>query len=231
MYKEPVLHVCQWCHKEYLTLSPKSKSCSKACAKQLWREKVRQLGHTVYQSGCGRKKNCTPWNKGKPCPQLCGKGNGFYGHSHTEETKQKIRKSSYETKHKNKSFNVSRVEQQIKEDLLQKFPDLKCQYKSKQYPFNCDFYIPQLDLYIEYQGHWTHGIDNHKILGPYNPSNLEHQQVLLKWRAKNTKYFDIAIKVWTIKDPLKQQYVQKNNLNLLKFYEYEDFVEWFNKLD
>lgn len=231
MYKQPVIHVCENCGKEYTTLSPKSKCCSKTCAKHLWYKKVNELGHNVYQSGVGRKKGITPWNKDKKCAQLSGENNGFYGKSHTEETKQLIRKNSYITKRKNNSFHISKEEQCIKEDLFKKFPTLKCQYKCDRYPFNCDFYIPQLDLFIEYQGHWTHGIDNHKILGPYDPFNYEHQLVLEKWRAKHTKYFDIAIKVWTQIDPLKQQYAEKNNLNLLKFYTYEKFSEWLNKLD
>jgi len=36
------------------------------------------------------KKGSVPWNKGKKCPQLSGKNNGFYGRKHSEETKHKI---------------------------------------------------------------------------------------------------------------------------------------------
>ena len=64
-----------------------------------------------------------------------------------------------QTKKKNNSFNKSIQEEQVYQLLLQKFNknDIIRQYRSTLYPFNCDFYIKSLDLYIEYHGTWTHG--------------------------------------------------------------------------
>ena len=67
--------------------------------------------------------------------------------------KQKVKDS----KKKNKTFGKSKSEDQIYQLLLQKFNKVERQYKSEQYPFACDFYIPSIDLYIEYQGFYTHG--------------------------------------------------------------------------
>lgn len=230
MYKESKERICENCGNIFLTLSPKQRYCRKACHKKAWKKKVQELGHTIYQGKCGVKKGTIPWNKNKKCPQLSGENNGFYHKQHTKETLDKIKETVYKVKSKNNSFNISKEEQQIKDYLLSKFSDLKCQYKSEEYPFACDFYIPSLKLYIEYQGHWTHGIYRHKILGLFDPLNLEHQNVLKIWKDKHTKYFDRAIKTWTELDPLKQQYIDKNKLNLLKFYTLEEFMEWFNKL-
>ena len=46
------------------------------------------------------------------------------------------------------------------------YPDTIRQYKDSRYPYNCDFYIPCLDLFIEFQGYWTHG--EH----PFNPNDI-----------------------------------------------------------
>lgn len=231
MYKILTKHICQNCNAEFYTLQPKQKCCSKKCTKQLWKKDIQKLGHTKYTSNIGRKKGSIPWNKNKKCLQLSGENNGFYNKKHTEETKEKIRKTSYNTKRKNNSFNTSQEEQTIYKYLLLKFKHVYTQYKSKKYPFNCDFYIPEKDLYIEYQGHWTHGIYNHEILGNYNPNNPKHQEILKIWRNKNTKYFNNAIYTWTILDPKKLQFIQKYNLNLIKFYSIREFMEWYDKLD
>ncbi len=64
-----------------------------------------------------------------------------------------IQQKNFETKKKNHTFNSSKIEQQFKEYLEQNYPnDFEYQYRSELYPFNCDFYIKSLDLYIEIQG-------------------------------------------------------------------------------
>lgn len=227
MYKEYHIHICKWCKKEFKTLNPKTKCCSKKCTKNLWKQKVKILGHKLSVN-TGRKPGCIPWNKNKKCPELSGKNNGFYGHTHSEETKVIIKNKVYETKYKNNSFHVSKEEQKISELLLKRFPNLKTQYKSEKYPFNCDFYIPELDLYIEYKGHWTHGIYCHKIYGNYDKTNLEHINLLKIWEEKHTKYFDKAIYVWTILDPLKLNYIKQHDLNYIEFFTISDFIKWYN---
>ena len=39
------------------------------------------------------------------------------------------------------------------------------------------------------------------------------------------------IRIWTIKDPQKQEFANKNSLNYLKFYTLNEFIEWYNKLN
>lgn len=68
-----------------------------------------------------------------------------------------IVKKGEETKRKNNSFNTSTQELSVFEKLKLKFNDVKCQYKDDRYPYNCDFYIPDIDLFIELNFHWTHG--------------------------------------------------------------------------
>ena len=144
-----------------------------------------------------------------------------------------IREKGYQTKRRNNTFSTSNFEKKVKELLLQKFPDLKCQYKSDKYPFNCDFYIPGLDLYIEIQGYWAHGtINENRIYGPYDPSNPEHLCLVAKWQKQlddGHEAYRKAIRVWTVSDPLKRQTAKDNGLNWLEFWTFDEFMVWYEK--
>lgn len=72
----------------------------------------------------------------------------------------------------------SSFEEKVYDLLKEKFINIKRQYKSKVYPFHCDFYIPNLDLYIEIQGHPSHGKE------PYNKNDKKHQEILNLWQRK-----------------------------------------------
>ena len=112
-----------------------------------------------------------------------------------------------------------------------KFHILKRQYHSKLYPFDCDFYIPKLDLYIEYQGFKSHGTE------PYNENKIDHQLLIKDWRKrsnelnfkgqKKSKYLDF-INVWTVSDPLKRTVAKNNNLNWIEFFNMKQFLKWFD---
>lgn len=71
-------------------------------------------------------------------------------------------------------------------------------------------------MFIELQGTWLHG------LHPYNCNLIEDINKLNKWKSKNTKFYDIAIKVWTISDPKKRETAKKNNLNYIELFNKED---------
>ena len=113
-------------------------------------------------------------------------------------------------------------EEKIKQLLYDKFSDIRYQYKSKEYPFNCDFYIPCLNLYIEYQEHWSHG--KH----PFNASNIQDKLKVTLWNKKCTKYYKNAINTWTVRDPLKRKTAKDNGLNWIEFFTFEEFIRWFN---
>ena len=135
----------------------------------------------------------------------------------------------YETK-KNKSFNITIPEHKIYQYLIQKYNDVKRQYKSELYPFNCDFYIPTIDTYIEYQGHWTHGKEPY--IGTEEQDKILHQlqskaSLMISKGNKNSQYLR-AIKVWSKSDPLKREIAKKNNLNWIEFFNMNQFLDWFN---
>ena len=144
----------------------------------------------------------------------------------------KINEKRYISKKKNKTFISSKEEDEIYNLLIQKYPNTIRQYCSEKYPFQCDFYIPEIDTYIEYQGHWKHGKE------PYLETNIQKEKVKLweekskeiNFKGKNKKTYNDAIYTWTISDPLKRETAKKNNLNWIEFFNMKEFMEWYNQI-
>lgn len=134
-----------------------------------------------------------------------------------------VLKKISDTKRKNKTFVSSNPEKIILEKLHSKFKEVFIQYRSDKYPFDCDFYIKDLNLYIEYQGYWNH--NRHPFTG-----NKEDCEILNRWKqkAKTNPAYITAIDVWTKRDPLKRKTAKENNLNWLEFFTMKSFEDWFN---
>ena len=125
------------------------------------------------------------------------------------------REKRYNTFKEHNTFNKSTIEQQFYDYIITIFPNVQTQYKNEIYSYACDFYIEDIDLYIEINGTWTHGPH------PYNENNKDDIGLLNKWKSKNTKYYNNAIYTWTQLDVKKQQIATDNNLNYLVIYEYK----------
>ena len=154
--------------------------------------------------------------------QTCLEKYGVENYCQTPEFIQKM----YNTKKKNNSFHISKEEEKAYNILLTKFSkdDIIRQYKSDLYPFACDFYIKSLDLYIEYNGTWTHGI------GSFDSNNLDHIKLLNKWKSKNTDFYRTAIYTWTDLDVRKLETFKKNKLNYKIFWNLKEVKDWINSL-
>lgn len=102
--------------------------------------------------------------------------------------------------------------------------DIITQYKSKEYPYYCDFYIKSINLYIEIQGHWTH--NDH----PFDINNLNDQLIMDIWRTKSLsdKYYKNALNTWTIKDIEKRNTAIQNNLNYLEIFGKTDLNKYID---
>ena len=138
---------------------------------------------------------------------------------------QKLKKE-YITKKKNKSFKNSIAENIIFNKLQKKFQNVQQQYYSEEYPFRCDFYIPDLNLYIEYQGTWTHGGK------PYQGMDTDLAKLeIWKEKAKSSKFYENAINTWTIRDPLKREIATQNNLNWIEFFNETEFLQWYEAIN
>jgi hypothetical protein len=130
----------------------------------------------------------------------------------------------YKTKKLKGTINTSLPEKETFIKIKEKFRDAIYQYKSKEYPFMCDIYIPSLNLYIECNYHWTHG--DHL----FNENNKDDISILNSWKIKNSEYYKNAITTWTIRDINKYNIAKKNNLNYLIFYSLEEFNKWYENL-
>lgn len=83
----------------------------------------------------------------------------------------------------------------------------------KRYPYNCDFYIKSLDLFIELNAHWSHG--NHW----FDPTNPHDQQRLSQLKTHRTKAYRQAVDIWTQVDLEKRAVAKKHQLKYLVFWD------------
>lgn len=164
-------------------------------------------------------------------------GSAFHNNNMSEEHKKKLSEShkgllkgrklseetlkikltkEYITKKLNNSFNTSKPEEELYKKLLEenKHKTIYRNYKDERYPFYCDFYIVEDDLFIELNAHWTHGGK------PYDPNDISCQQQLKEWqeKAKTSQYVANAIQTWTVRDVEKQRVAKEHNLNYKVIY-------------
>ena len=142
-----------------------------------------------------------------------------------------IQKKAYEGRQRNGAFITSIEENEVGKLLKEKFPDLKTQYRDDdRYPFTCDFYIPSLDLFIEYQGYWTHG--GEPYTGTENQLKIvegwKRKSDELNFKGKFKKSYKIAINTWTVSDVQKRETAKENKLNWVEFFNKESLIEFIN---
>lgn len=128
------------------------------------------------------------------------------------------------TKQTNHTFSTSNIEEQFAQYLDSQGTQYIRQYHSELYPFNCDFYIPKYDLYIEINAMWTHNTH------PYNQNDINDILELENWKSKKSAFYKNAIQVWTVSDPKKQEYAKNNKLNYLCSYntKIENLIDEYN---
>lgn len=54
--------------------------------------------------------------------------------------------------------------------------------------------------------------------------------MILKEKAKKSKFYENAINVWTQRDVRKRNVAKENNLNWLEFFSLKEFNNWYNNL-
>ena len=130
----------------------------------------------------------------------------------------------YNVMTKNHSFNTSKPEEELYLYIKEKFPSVKRQYKDKlRYPYNCDFYIPELDYFIELQGYYTHNTH------PYNPNSISDQVLVERYKERYGPKCQ-AITIWTSKDPEKRDCAKRNHLNFKEVWNLEEGKKFIDSL-
>ena len=135
---------------------------------------------------------------------------------------------------KNNTWNKSKQEEYVYKKLISKFNNVKRQYYSDLYPFKCDFYINDLNLYIEYNGSDLH--NDHPFTGSKDDlieiEKIKQKAAVIKEKTgKNISRYDNKIKIWTISDVNKRNIAKINNLNYKEFFNLKEFDNWFNNLN
>lgn len=193
--------------------------------------KERILSNSKAQSDCRwynngkQEKRCFPknkpegWVKGRLPMKEEQKKKCSDSHKGKKLTKAQLEiraSKEYLTKKKNNSFNTSKPEEELYKQLLEQYNEktILRRYKDYRYPFYCDFYIIEDDLFIELNAHWTHGGK------PYDPNDEECQKQLILWKekAKQSQFYENAIKTWTERDVEKLRIAKENNLNYKVIY-------------
>ena len=117
--------------------------------------------------------------------------------------------------------NISSWELDALNKLKLKFKDVRYNYYDKErYPYLCDFYISDIDTFIELNYHWSHGGE------PYVGSR-QQLNIINHWRLKGWLN---NIKVWTIKDVKKREVAKVNNLNYFEFFSQKEFNSWYSSI-
>lgn len=127
-----------------------------------------------------------------------------------------IREKAFRTMVRNNSFKTSTQEEILYNQLCVIFTkeDVIRQYRDIRYPFHCDFYVKSLDLFIECNYYWAHG------LHPYDKNNVDDVTLKNNWiiKSRDHKIYSEAIKTWTIKDVEKLEKLKASNLNFILIY-------------
>ena len=123
------------------------------------------------------------------------------------------------TKRNNGTFNTSGIEERIK--ALKIF---ESQYnKDVRYPYLCDFYDRDRDLFVEVNASWTHG--HHW----YDAG--QDADVCNKWKEKSneSQYYACALDVFAKHDVEKRNIARSNDLNYVTLWDRDgmDFDLWY----
>lgn len=147
----------------------------------------------------------------------------------SHQTFSKRIKENYYNSPKSEISSYSSKGEHIIFDILKKYyPDILQYYRDKRYRnktgycWECDFYIPSIDLFIEYQGFVTHGTH------PFNENDINDINRLKKlYERLNNPNIKESTKVmisaeingWGYKDIVKRNVAKENNLKYVELFE------------
>lgn len=128
----------------------KGRGWNKGCSNPSARERMKGEQNPNWNGGVSKKRQ-QDGSLSRP-----GKLNGMYGRTHSEESKEKMRLAKLQNYKDGIYKSKSNGECELAKHLLEKFPDLVWQYTIPKYYRVYDFYIPSLNLIVEYDGDYWH---------------------------------------------------------------------------
>ena len=168
------------------------------------KEKLKQTSLARY----GTKNPCQAKEVKQKCDETKFKKHGDKHYTNREK--------AFETTKKNGMYRT-KLEDRYLDRLKKVYPDIIQHYTSEKYPFECDFYIPSKDLYIELNVFYLHG--GHF----FDEKNPEDINKLNDWKSR-----DIDITVWTVKDLIKRDFAIRNKLNYVVLWSEKELNDFIN---
>lgn len=169
--------------------------CSTSCSTFDPKVKAKNKATTIARYGVAHN-----WNNGILRENCKNTMKEKYGVTHNWQS------SKLRSKEK---FKVSQLEQEFMDYLDLYHISYKYRYydETGKYPYECDFYLPTLNMFIEINGTALH--DTH-IFDPNNENDIK-QLEYYKSRI-DSSWYQSKVRIW-LKDYEKQQTAIKNNLN------------------
>jgi hypothetical protein len=198
------------------------------CGKPFYKMNIKKLNEGYKKTcsiSCNRK--LAQMHIEQKMLQKYGVKNAFQLQSVIQNNKNNqnlIQDKKNQTHRINKSFKSSEPENEGYKILSQISKNIIRNYTSPKYPFKCDYYLVDKDIYIELNQSWTHGGM------PYDASNESCISKLKIWqdKSKMSRYYLNAIETWTIRDVKKRNLAKENKLNYIEFWNILDLKTWVN---
>lgn len=145
-----------------------------------------------------------------------------YGHEWPFATLE-ARQNSYEKLKENGKLQKSHKEDEVYEYICSLGYNVERHRMTTEFPFNADMYIPELELYIEYQGSHFHNTysfigteEDFKVINEY----YEKSQRLKKEAGNDNMItqYDNMIYVWSDLDVRKRVFAQEKGIRYFEIY-------------
>lgn len=155
-------------------------------------------------------------------------GASHYAQSEEYRVNQPMYKQAeLEAKRQHHTFNTSVCEDLLYERLVAVFGagHVIRQYQDERYPYACDFYVKDRDLFIELNASWTHG-------GRWWQSDsfwCRQQRDVWHGKAEVHAFYRQALDTWLVRDAAKRASAEAAGLNYLVFWDanLKDADLWF----
>lgn len=131
-------------------------------------------------------------------------------------------------RHNTKKLNGwsrSTIEENFTKYLTDNKINFKHNYKSDNYPWKVDYYLIDLDLYIEINAFWTH--NKHF----YDKFNKDDNIKLNLWKNKKSSFFDMAVATWSNSDIKKRDWAIEHKLNYIVLWNKEQVAKFIDDLE
>lgn len=120
--------------------------------------------------------------------------------------------------------NTSNSEIRFAEYLTANHIEFIREYVDDRYPYHCDFYLPERDMFIELNIFWSHG---KKWFNAYDDADIVKLE-FWKEKSSESKAYSSAVDVWSRRDIEKRKRARENKLNYVVLWSESDIIEWFS---